>query len=108
MAAARDHAARIFRTGPDTGGGETSRDASADIADTIRAHLSDETARRTAEAPLIVSKPVAPEPTVAAAPKAGKRKMVFTGVVALLALAAVGYGVHWLLVGRFHISTDDA
>ena len=51
MAAARDQAARIFRTGPDTGGGEAPREASADIADVIRGHLSDETTRRTAEAP---------------------------------------------------------
>src|SRR6185437_7655234 len=40
--------------------------------------------------------------------KTGKRKMVFTAVAALLALAAATYGVHWLLVGRFHVSTDDA
>ena len=36
------------------------------------------------------------------------RKIVLTGVVALLALAAISYGVHWLLVGRFFVSTDDA
>ena len=30
------------------------------------------------------------------------------GVVALLALAAAGYAVHYVLVGRFYISTDDA
>jgi membrane fusion protein, multidrug efflux system len=109
MAAARDQAARIFRTGPGADGGEAPREASADIADVIRGHLSDETTRRTAEAPdhPVAAKPVTPE-APAAAPKAGKRKMVFSGVVALLALAAVGYGVHWFLVGRFHVSTDDA
>ncbi len=30
------------------------------------------------------------------------------GVLAVLALAVVSYGVHWFLVGRFHVSTDDA
>ncbi len=30
------------------------------------------------------------------------------GVGALLALAAASYGVHYLLVGRFFVSTDDA
>jgi membrane fusion protein (multidrug efflux system) len=30
------------------------------------------------------------------------------GVGALLALAAAGYGVHYVLVGRFRVSTDDA
>ena len=109
MAAARDQAARILRTEPDTDGGETARDPSAEIADSIRNQLSDETARRTGEAPdpRIVAKPAAPE-AAAAAPKAGMRKKVFMGVVALLALASVGYGVHWFLVGRFHVSTDDA
>jgi membrane fusion protein (multidrug efflux system) len=110
MAAARDQAARVLRTGPDTDGSETVRDVPADIADSTRAHPSDETARRTTEAPdrPAVAKPVAPEAPAVAAPKAGKRKMVFTGIAALLALAAAAYGVHWVLVGRFYVSTDDA
>src|SRR6185312_6247842 len=105
MAAARDQAARILRTGQDAAGGE----ATAEIADSIRAHLSDDTTRRTLEAPdrSVAAKPVVPE---AGAPeaKAGKRKMVFFGAVALLALAAASYGAHWFLIGRFHVSTDDA
>src|SRR3981081_1501541 len=43
-----------------------------------------------------------------AAPKSGKRKMVLMGIAALLALAAAAYGVHYILVGRFFVSTDDA
>src|SRR5580700_2138514 len=110
MAAARDHAARIFRAEPGTDGSETARDASADIADSVRAHLSDETALRSAEAPgrPAVARPVVPEAPAVAASKVGKRKMVFAGVAALLALAAAAYGVHWVLVGRFHVATDDA
>ena len=30
------------------------------------------------------------------------------GVFGLLALAAIGYGVYFLFVGRFYVSTDDA
>jgi membrane fusion protein (multidrug efflux system) len=106
MAAARDQAARIVRTELETAGS----DASADIADSIRAHLSDETARRTTEVPdrPAVARPVAPAVVAAPAAKAGKRKMIFFGALAVLALAAAAYGVHWFLVGRFHVSTDDA
>jgi membrane fusion protein, multidrug efflux system len=114
MAAARDQAARIVRTGPETAGGEAAREASADIADSIRAHLSDETARRTTEVPdrpAIAKPPAMPaaaETAAAPAAKVGKRKTVFFGAIAVLALAAASYGVHWFLVGRFHVSTDDA
>ena len=101
MAAARDQAARIVRTGPETAGHEAAREA-ADIADSIRAHLSDETARRTTEVPdrPVTAKPVAPEVVAAPAAKAGKRKTIFFGVIAILALAAASYGVHWFLVGQ--------
>jgi membrane fusion protein (multidrug efflux system) len=110
MAAARDQAARIVRTGPETAGHEAAREACADIADSIRAHLSDETARRTTEVPdrPVIAKPSAPEVVAAPAAKAGKRKTIFFGAIAVLALAAASYGVHWFVVGRFHVSTDDA
>ncbi len=78
----------------------------------IRTHLSDDAvARRPAEVPErpAIAKPAAPEaPAVSAAPKPGKRKFVLIGVGLLLALAAASYGVHYVLIGRFHISTDDA
>jgi membrane fusion protein, multidrug efflux system len=102
MAAARDQAARIVRAEQDAA------EPSTDAADSVRAQLSDETARRApepAERPAI-AKPLAPE--VAPAAKTTKRKPIFFGVIALLALAASAYGVHWFLVGRFHVSTDDA
>jgi membrane fusion protein (multidrug efflux system) len=54
-----------------------------------------------------IAKPVVAE-AVAPAAKGGKRKPIFFGAVAILALAAASYGVHWFLVGRFHVSTDDA
>ena len=118
MAAARDQAARILRTEPDKAEGEATRDTSAALADQLRSHVSDETvARRPVETPAkpsiekpAIDKPAsAPAaPAVSAAPKSGKRKLVLMGIVTLLALAAASYGVHYILVGRFYVSTDDA
>jgi membrane fusion protein, multidrug efflux system len=113
MAAARDQAARIVRAEPDTAEDAFAREAAAAPLDTLRAHLAEETvARRTSETP---DRPVtdAPSGTPAvapsvAAPKSGKRKPVLIGIGALLALAVAAYGVHYFLVGRFFVSTDDA
>ncbi len=120
MAAARDQAARILRTEPDTAeGDDTARDATA-LAGQLRAHLSEETARRPPETPAspAIEKPAVEKPSTerpaalaapaAAAPKSGKRRLVLMGIVALLALAAAGYGADYVLVGRFYVSTDDA
>ncbi len=118
MAAARDQAARILRAEPDTAEDEAARVASADLADQLRTHLPEETvARRPAETPAspAIEKPAVEKPAAApaaaagsAAPKSGKRKRVAMGIGALLALAAVAYGVNYVLVGRFYVSTDDA
>jgi membrane fusion protein, multidrug efflux system len=90
MAAARDQAARVLRP------------------ETLRAHVAEETLPRRPEAPEqpAIAKPAA-EPA-SAAPKSGKRRLVLIGVGTLLALAAAAYGVHYVLVGRFLVSTDDA
>jgi membrane fusion protein (multidrug efflux system) len=113
MAAARDQAARIVRVEPDTAGDEPSHDAAAILAEQLRGHLADETvSRRPAETPdkTVTEKPAAAPAVTAntAAPKPGKRKLVLPGILGLVALAAAAYGVHYLLVGRFYISTDDA
>jgi membrane fusion protein (multidrug efflux system) len=113
MAVARDQAARIVRPEPDVAEGEPVRDASAVMAESLRAQLSEETARRSTDVPqpAIAEPPVTPAASTAAAaaPKSGKRKkMVLMGVGVLLALAAASYGVHYILVGRFLVSTDDA
>jgi membrane fusion protein (multidrug efflux system) len=113
MAAARDQAARILRSEPDTAEGELVRDASAAAAEQARSHPAEETvARRPAEAP---DSPTTDRPAGAPAvsadaaePKSGKRKLILMGIGALLALAAASYGVHYVLVGRFYVSTDDA
>src|SRR5712671_6356330 len=111
MAAARDQAARIVRAEPDTAEATFVRDAS--VADSPRPHASEETvARRPAETPdqPAIDKPGSAPAAAAqsAAPKSGKRKVVLLGIGALLALAAAAYGVHYVLVGRFLVSTDDA
>jgi membrane fusion protein, multidrug efflux system len=113
MAAARDQAARILRTEPDTAEGEAARDVSA-LADQLRTHVSED-ARRHAETldrPAIdkppTEKPAAAPTARPAAPKPGRRRLVLMGIGALLAVAAASYGVQYILVGRFYISTDDA
>jgi len=115
MAAARDQAARILRPDLDGADGEPVRDVSAVLAETLRAHVAEEiSARRPVEVPVqdkpAIDKPAAPpaaaEPSEA--PKSGKRKLVLSGIGLLVALAAAAYGVEYLLVGRFFISTDDA
>jgi membrane fusion protein (multidrug efflux system) len=109
MAAARDQAARVLRAEPNAADTDSARDASAILAESVRAHLSDETvSRHPAEVPErpVVAKPLASARS--AAPKPAGRKVILIGVGALLALAAASYGVHWVLVGRFHVSTDDA
>ena len=113
MAAARDQAARILRTEPETAEGGSARETAAVLADQLRAHVSEE-ARRPVPPP-VQDNPATDKPAVATAapaqseaPKSGKRKLVLMGVGVLLALAAASYGVHYFLVGRFLVSTDDA
>ena len=117
MAAARDQAARILRSEPDTAEGDAAARDAAALADQLRTHLSDETARRHTETPAgpTVERPAVEKPAAApaaaaasAAPKSGKRRLVAIGIGALLALAAAAYGVDYVLVGRFYVSTDDA
>jgi len=112
MAAARDQAARILRPEPDAAEDALARDPAEAAADPSRAHpLEEVVARRPAEAPgnPATSKPGSPAAAVdPAAPKSGKRKFVLMGILALLALAAASYGTYYTLVGRFHVSTDDA
>lgn len=59
------------------------------------------------EAPA-VGAPKAKKSKKAAPANSGMRRKVFMGIGALAALAAVYFGVHYLLVGRFWVTTDDA
>jgi membrane fusion protein, multidrug efflux system len=111
MAAARDQAARIVRSEPETDGDESTRDTSANLGEHVRSHVADEARRRVAEAPVVpapASVQPAPPAAAAPAPKSGRRKFVMIGLFGLLALAAASYGAYYLLIGRFFISTDDA
>ena len=110
MAAARDQAARILRTGVE-GESEAGRDAPANMADQLR-HIADEAKRKPPETtpPPVPDKPTPAAPAASTEPAktTGKKRFVLMGVIALLALAAASYGVYYVLIGRFYISTDDA
>jgi membrane fusion protein (multidrug efflux system) len=118
MAGPRDQAARILRPeqdAPESGPAHSaSPPASPAPAEAFRARPSDDpSARRTADTPATerpapVAPPAAQAAAPEAAPKSGKRKLVLMGVGALVALAAAAYGVDYVLVGRFMVSTDDA
>jgi membrane fusion protein (multidrug efflux system) len=101
MAAARDQAARILRNDANEAEQQPVLELSAGPAEQRR--VAEEAKRRPAETP---ATPAADKPAVA--PKSGKRRFVLMGIFALLALAAAGYAVHYFLVGRFFVSTDDA
>jgi membrane fusion protein (multidrug efflux system) len=109
MAATRDQAARIVRTGPETAADESTREATAQLADQLRTHVAEDHRQHPAETPAapVTARPDAPAANAAPA-KPGKRKFVMIGVLGLLALAAISYGVYFVLVGRFYVSTDDA
>jgi membrane fusion protein (multidrug efflux system) len=122
MAIARDQTARIVRAEPGEVEGGNTRDAGMALAERSHAHLAEDAKRRPADTPepqlekpavekpaATPTAPVAPPTQISqGAPKSGKRKLVLIGFLALLALAATTYGVYYLLVGRFYISTDDA
>jgi len=111
MAAPRDQAARVIRPEPDKAEGEAAYDA-ANLSEQARMHVAEETRRAPPQTPgQAPAQDPAGAPAVAPgadAPKSGKRKFVMMGVVGLLALAAASYGVYYVLIGRFYVSTDDA
>src|SRR3954467_10866270 len=109
MAATRDQAARIIRGGSETAqDDEAAPEASAQLAEQLRTHVAEEARRRPAESHGTERPAAAPAGTADATAKPGKRKFVMIGALGLLALAAIGYGVYFFLVGRFYVSTDDA
>jgi len=71
--------------------------------------IAEENRRRKDEAPEMpaTDKPVSG--VLGVDPKSGKRKKIMLmGIGALLALAVASYGVYFMLIGRFYVSTDDA
>jgi membrane fusion protein (multidrug efflux system) len=107
----RDQAARALRQEPTEADGDAASEASRGPGEALRAQVAEETKRRSPEANPAIEKPQAPPAAAIAAPappKPGRRRFVLIGAGLLLALAAAGYGVHYVLVGRFFVSTDDA
>jgi membrane fusion protein (multidrug efflux system) len=110
MAAARDQAARVLRSEPDS--------KQAEAVSEVSARLPEESAPASAESPdrpltekHPADKPAPPKAPIApasSAPPSRRRKLIPIGIGALLALAAASYGIHYVLVGRFYVSTDDA
>ena len=123
MATARDQAARMFRPEPATAEDDVGREASAALAEQYRSHVAEEGRHRPAETPPGQAPSPAPSPAIdkptqppgapatpegAAAPRQGRKRVVLIGFLVLLALAAASYGVYYVFVGRFFVSTDDA
>ena len=112
MAGSRDQAARVIRPEPELAEGGAVQAALPSPAEPFRGRGADDhpSARRPTDVPETdKSAPDAPAAqSQTAAPGSGKRKLVLTGVGLVLALAAASYGVHYALVGRFMVSTDDA
>jgi membrane fusion protein (multidrug efflux system) len=109
MAATRDQAARAIRPDAESAAGDAPGQASPGL-EQLR-HVAEEAKRHAPDAPNATpgEQPAAAVATATpAAPRSGKRKFVALGIIGLLALAAASYAVHYVLVGRFYISTDDA
>ncbi len=102
MAAAREQAVRVLRPGPELDEARPDSkfpgEASPAATETVVARAAPDADTPATNAPGRAS-------TMRAA---DRRKSVLIGVGALLALAAIAYGVNYALVGRFMVSTDDA
>ena len=94
---ARDQVARVVHSEPDASAAEVSHSAKAQ-----------ELRARPAEEPTTEAQPVASSAGETAKPKSALRRKILTGVGALAALGAIYFGVHYMLVGRYMVSTDDA
>ncbi|NVN87501.1 MAG: HlyD family secretion protein [Rhodopseudomonas sp.] len=108
--AGRDQTARILRPEPDVDDSVLAEADSLAHAELLRELPHDEPAApRVPNTPAIAQPaPDVASPAAAGAPKSGKRKWILLGVGAVAALAAIAYGVDYMLVGRFVVSTDDA
>jgi len=111
----RDQAARVLRAEPEEAAGKVAapppHGAAPSQAETVRSLLEDPSTLKLADPPEpdSESEPVAPAARpAAAAKKPGRKRLVLAGV-GLAALAAIAYfGIDYMLVGRFMVSTDDA
>jgi membrane fusion protein (multidrug efflux system) len=95
---ARDQVARVVHPEPDTSETDLSR---ADIEQ--RARPVEQPATDAPEAA-----PPADARDETAKPKSPRRKRVLVGVGAVAALAGIYFGYHYMVVGRYMVTTDDA
>ncbi len=97
---ARDQVARVVHPEPDVSETDASRVVPA-AEPQLRSRPVEDPAT---EAP--VSAP--PADAEASQPKSALRRKVLIGVGALAALAAIYFGIHYIVVGRYMVTTDDA
>ncbi len=107
---AKDQVARVLRSVKEA---ETPTEAEANqaaLGETAHAGTEQPALREADRTPAVEAPAVdAPKDKKKTAPaKSGLRRKLFLGVGALAALGAVYFGVHYLLVGRFWVTTDDA
>ncbi len=124
MAAGRDQAARIVRADAQPQDSDSqepgtpaaaAQDPRSEERETARPVIvaaprqDGATDRKPHEAPSTDAPADAPAAAGEAAPaKPNRRRLVLTGILAVVAIAAVSYGTYYALVGRFIITTDDA
>jgi membrane fusion protein (multidrug efflux system) len=109
----RDQTARVLRS---ESASEPAAPAGAQAAppsqaDALRSLLEDPSTLKLADPPEpeIESEPIAPQARPAnAAKKPGRKRLVLVGVGIAALAAAAYYGIDYMLVGRFMVSTDDA
>ena len=92
---ARDQVARVVHPEPDASETETSRPATIEQ----RARPAEQPADAPEAAPLADD---------AAKPKSPMRRRITIGVGAAAALAGIYFGYHYMVVGRYMVTTDDA
>jgi len=102
MATAKEQAARVLRREQEMPAADGSPE---EIPARESGHRADEEARAP-ETPLAA--PLRDAPVGESSPPKKSRRLVLLGLIALAALAVASYGIHYLVVGRFMVATDDA
>ena len=99
-APARDQLARVVHSESETSDAAVQRSGQAGEPEHLRSR----------PAPVPVDEAAAPREPAAATERArpGRRRLVLIGVGVLALLAGVYFGIHYVLVGRFMVTTDDA
>ena len=102
MATAKEQAARVLRREQEMPAADGSPE---EIPARESGHRADEEARAP-ETPLAA--PLRDAPVGESSPPKKSRRLVLLGLIALATLAVASYGIHYLVVGRFMVATDDA